>query len=80
MVTIANSYRWICSWLTLRTQRVVVDGEASDFVRILSGVSQGAVLGPLMFLLYINDISENLTSHHYSLSILSNNFNYNYCR
>ena len=35
---------------------------ASDFVRVKSGV-QGTVLRPLMFLLYINDISENLTSH-----------------
>ena len=56
-------HRWIRSWLTLHTQSVVVDGEASDFVRVMSGVPQGTVLGPLMFLLYINDISENLTSH-----------------
>ena len=41
----------------------VVDGEASDFVRVKSRVPQGTVLGPLMFLLYINDISENLTYH-----------------
>ena len=43
--------------------RVVVDREASDFVQVMSGVPKGTVLGPLMFLLYINNISENLTSH-----------------
>ena len=58
-----DAHRWIHSWLTLRIQCVVVDGEASDFVRVKFGVPQGTVLGPLMFLLYINDISENLTSH-----------------
>ena len=35
-----DAHRWIRSWLTLRTQRVVVDGEASDFVRVKSGVPQ----------------------------------------
>ena len=56
-------HRWINSWLSQRTQRVVVDGESSEFIRVMSGVPQGTVLGPLMFLLYINDISNNLTSH-----------------
>ena len=49
---------------TMHAQHVIVDGEASDFVRVIMyGVSQGTVLGPLMFLLYVNNISENLTSH-----------------
>ena len=56
-------HRWIDSWLTRCTQRVVVDGESSDFVKVMSGVPQGTVLGPLMLLLYINDISDNLTLH-----------------
>ena len=55
--------RWIRSWLTLRTKRVAVDGEASDFIRVKSGVPQGTELGPLMYLLHIKNISENLTSH-----------------
>ena len=53
------THMWIHSWLTLRMQRVVVDREASDFVRVMSGVPQGTVLDPLMFLLYIYDISKN---------------------
>ena len=53
-----DAHRWIRSWLTLCTQYVVVDGEASDFVRVTSGVPQGTVLGPLMLLSYINYISE----------------------
>ena len=57
-----DAHRWIRSWLTLRTQCAIVDGEASDFVRVKSGVPQGTVLVPLMFLLHTNNISKNLTS------------------
>ena len=54
--------RWISSWLTERYQRVMVDGESSSTTAVKSGVPQGTVLGPLMFLVYINDINENITS------------------
>ena len=46
-------WAWTQSWLTQRTQSVVVDGASSQPVSVLSGVPQGTVLGPLMFLLYI---------------------------
>ena len=45
---------WIKQWLTERRQRVVVDGEVSNWKSVLSGVLQGSVLGPILFLIYIS--------------------------
>ena len=52
---------WTSSFLIGREQCVVVDGKASKLTNVLSGVPQGTVLGPLFFLIYINDISKNLS-------------------
>ena len=44
---------WIEQWLTDRRQRVVVDGEVSNWKSVLSEVPQGSALGSLLFLIYI---------------------------
>ena len=51
------------NYLHNRKQRVVLNGSESDYVIIESGVPQGSVLGPLLFLIYINDLESNIKSN-----------------
>ena len=53
---------WIEQWLTDGTQRVVVDGEVSNWKFDMSGVPHGSVLGSILFLIYTNDLEEGITS------------------
>ena len=52
--------RWIESFISNRQQKVVVDGVQSYICQVLSGIPQGSVLGPLLFLLFVNDMGQSL--------------------
>ena len=54
--------QWFRYFLTNRMQRVVIRRKCSDWTLVKSGVPQGTILGPTLFIIYINDISTDLTS------------------
>ena len=57
-----NINAWLCDFLANRKMRVVIDGEESVAVPVDSGVPQGTVLEPLLFLCHINDLPDAVKS------------------
>ena len=57
-----TTLNWIQNFLTNRTQKVVVDGSSSESAHVKSGVPQGTVLGPLLFLTHNNDLPSTVSS------------------
>ena len=57
-----ETLKWVEAFLKDRRQRVVINGESSKWSNVTSGIPQGSVLGPILFVIYINDMPEDVRS------------------
>ena len=69
-------HSWFVSFLANRKQRVVLDGFSSDTVKVTSGVPQGSILGPLLFILSVDNINCLPISRNSSLSMYADDIAY----
>ena len=60
---VGNLINWLRHFLTCRKQRVVVRGTFSEWAPVVSGTPQGTILGPILFVSYINDIADCVSSN-----------------
>ena len=62
-----NENQWFRSYLSNRKQKIFVNGVESNFLLVNSGVPQGSILGPFLFLIYVNDFEK--ATNYFSLRL-----------
>jgi hypothetical protein len=62
---VGPTLNWIKDFLKNRTQKVMVNGAGSEWENVTSGIPQGSVLGPILFVIYINDLPDTVESDSY---------------